>query len=76
METILRHCWKVGLEPFLFFDEPEARRTDDQPLTDSDRAFLEDNRRDIIKELKGLSVGTRTEGEEFYGNVYKDKFGE
>ena len=70
----LKKCWKRGLEPFLFFGEPEARRTDNQPLTDSDRIFLKVNRLDIIKELNSYSTGTRIEGKEFYGNVYKDKF--
>ena len=71
---MLKKCWQRGIEPYLFFGQPEAQRTKGQPLTDSDRILLQVNRLDIIKELKNLSAGDRIEGERFYGNVYKDKF--
>ena len=48
---ILNKSWQRGIEPFLFFGEFTAHRTDRKPLTEADKDFLEINKPLIIEEI-------------------------
>ena len=70
---MLRVARADGLDVFLYFGKLNARRTDGL-LTASDKSFLTKHKDELIKELKNLTAGIKIEGEQFYGNLCRDKY--
>ncbi len=63
--TILKNCWRRGIEPFLYFGELSAHRIDRVPLTESDRVFIRMNKPEIVREIETLLDGERVSFDRF-----------
>ena len=61
----LNEGWLRGIEPFIFFGELNASRTDGTPLTDGDRLFVSRNKEELVFEIKDLTYGPRVRFESF-----------
>ena len=55
---LLKQAWGKGLEIFLYGNKLQARRKDG-PLTDGDKIFLNENKLELVFEIKDLTYGPR-----------------